>query len=266
MRPIVVIPTRLGSSRLPGKALTDINGQPMIAHVWRRGLEADIGPVVVACGDRQIAEVIGDLGGHAVLTDPALPSGSDRAHAALNVADPQARYDTVVVLQGDLPAMDPATVGATLEPLRRDEGCEIATLATEIEDQLELQAPSVVKIALAIQPGESIGRAVYFSRSVIPAGAGKYYHHVGMYTYRRAALARYVGLPRGILEQRESLEQLRALEFGMRIDAAVIRTEPLGVDTLADLERAKTLLSVYPLPAAAAGTASSRSPSDADGG
>ena len=248
MRPIVVIPTRLGSTRLPGKALTDINGQPMIAHVWRRGLEADIGPVVVACGDQKIADVIHDLGGLAVMTNAALPSGSDRAYAALSVADPEGRHDIVVVLQGDLPTIDPATVAATLEPLRRDDACDIATLATEIEDPLELQAPHVVKIALAIQPGETIGRAVYFSRSVIPAGVGKHYHHVGMYTYRRPALARYVGLPRGVLEQRESLEQLRAIEFGMRIDASVVRTEPLGVDTLADLERAKVLLSIYPLP------------------
>jgi 3-deoxy-manno-octulosonate cytidylyltransferase (CMP-KDO synthetase) len=246
MRPIVVIPTRLGSTRLPGKALTDINGLPMIAHVWRRGIEADIGPVVVACGDLPIVDVIRDLGGHAVLTDAALPSGSDRAYAALTVADTEAQHDVVVVLQGDLPTIDPTTIKATLEPLRRDTACDIATLATEIADPLELQAPSVVKIALAIQPGDSIGRAVYFSRSVIPAGAGKYYHHIGMYTYRRSALARYVSLPRGVLEQRESLEQLRALEFGMRIDATVIQTEPLGVDTLADLERAKLLLSVYP--------------------
>jgi 3-deoxy-manno-octulosonate cytidylyltransferase (CMP-KDO synthetase) len=252
MRPIVVIPTRLGSSRLPGKALTDINGQPMIAHVWQRGLEADIGPVVVACGDRQIADVIQDLGGHAILTDPTLPSGSDRAHAALSIADPHARHDMVIILQGDLPTIDPATIAATLEPLRREEACDIATLATEIEDPSELQAPSVVKIALAIAPGENIGRAVYFSRSVIPAGAGKHYHHVGMYTYRRQALARFVGLSRGVLEQRESLEQLRAIEHGMRIDAAVIRTEPLGVDTLADLERAKLLLSTSSPSAASA--------------
>jgi 3-deoxy-manno-octulosonate cytidylyltransferase (CMP-KDO synthetase) len=177
-----------------------------------------------------------------VLTDPALPSGSDRAHAALSMVDPGARHDTVVVLQGDLPTIDPATVRATLKPLERESDCDIATLATEIDDPLELQAPNVVKIALAIQPGETIGRAVYFSRSVVPAGVGKYYHHVGMYTYRRDALARYVNLPRGVLEQRESLEQLRAIEHGMRIDAIVIRTEPLGVDTLADLERAKSLL------------------------
>jgi 3-deoxy-manno-octulosonate cytidylyltransferase (CMP-KDO synthetase) len=242
MRPIVVIPTRLGSTRLPGKALTDINGSPMIAHVWRRGIEADIGPVVVACGDQPIVDAVRGLGGHAVLTDPALPTGSDRAHAALEVVDPDGTHDVAVVLQGDLPTIDPVTVRATLEPLRRDAEVSIATLATEIDDPLELQAPQVVKIALAIQPGETIGRALYFSRAVIPAGVGKHYHHVGMYTYRREALARYVGLPRGVLEQRENLEQLRALEFGMRIDAAVIETEPLGVDTLADLERARELL------------------------
>jgi 3-deoxy-manno-octulosonate cytidylyltransferase (CMP-KDO synthetase) len=242
MHPVVVIPTRLGSTRLPGKALTDINGSPMIAHVWRRGMEADIGPVIVACGDQQIVDVIQDHGGRAVLTDPTLPTGSDRAHAALRIADPHDTHDVVVVLQGDLPTIDPLTVRATLRPLRRDMDVSIATLATEIDDPLELQAPQVVKIALAIKPGDSVGRAIYFSRAVIPAGAGKHYHHVGMYTYRREALARYVGLPRGVLERRENLEQLRAIEFGMRIDAAVIDTEPLGVDTLADLERARELL------------------------
>lgn len=242
MRPIVIIPTRLGSTRLPGKALTEINGQPMIAHIWRRGLEADIGPVVVACGDQAIVDVIAGLGGRAVLTDPNLPTGSDRAHAAAQLIDADAAFDIVVVLQGDLPTIDPATIRATMEPLSRHADCSIATLATEIEGPIELQAPSVVKIALAIHPEDTIGRAVYFSRAVIPAGAGKHYHHVGMYTYRRDALAGYVGLPRGVLEQRESLEQLRALEHGMRMDAKVIRTEPLGVDTLADLERARELL------------------------
>jgi 3-deoxy-manno-octulosonate cytidylyltransferase (CMP-KDO synthetase) len=242
MRPIVIIPTRLGSTRLPGKALTDINGDPMIVHVWRRGLEADIGPVIVACGDQAIVDVINDLGGRAVLTDATLPTGSDRAHAALEFTDPKAAHDVVVVLQGDLPTIDPATIRATLEPLSRPADCSIATLATEIEDPIELQAPSVVKIALAIRPSETIGRAVYFSRAVIPAGAGKHYHHVGMYAYRREALTKYVNLARGVLEQRESLEQLRAIEHGMRMDAKVIRTEPLGVDTLADLERARELL------------------------
>lgn len=242
MRPIVIIPTRLGSTRLPGKALIDINGRPMIEHVWRRGIEADAGPVVIACGDQQIADVVHGFGGHAVLTDPALPTGSDRAQAALSLIDPEGKHDVVVVLQGDLPTIEPATVRATLNPLEQNPDCDIATLATEIEDPMELQAPQVVKIALSIQPQASIGRAIYFSRAVIPSGVGKHYHHIGMYTYRRDALARFVTLPRGVLEQRENLEQLRALEAGMRIDAAVIQTEPLGVDTLADLQRARVLL------------------------
>ncbi len=241
MHPIVVIPTRLGSTRLPGKALTDIAGEPMVVHVWRRGLEADIGPVIVACGDAPIAEAIRAVGGKAVLTDPALPTGSDRVQAALAEIDPGRRYDIVVVLQGDLPTIEPSVLRATLAPLE-DAAVDIATLATLITDPLELQAPQVVKIALAIRPGAPVGRAVYFSRSVIPGGAGPHYHHVGLYTYRRDALERFVTLPRGVLEQRESLEQLRAIENGMRIDAAVIESEPLGVDTLADLERAREIL------------------------
>jgi 3-deoxy-manno-octulosonate cytidylyltransferase (CMP-KDO synthetase) len=214
----------------------------MIVHVWRKGPEADIGPVIVACGDQAIVDVINDLGGRAVLTDPNLPTGSDRAYAALEFTDLEAAHDVVVVLQGDLPTIDPATIRATLEPLPRHSECSIATLATEIEDPIDLQAPSVVKIALAIYPDETIGRAVYFSRAVIPSGVGKYYHHVGMYAYRREALKKYVNLARGVLEQRESLEQLRAIEHGMRMDVKVIQTEPLGVDTLADLERARELL------------------------
>jgi 3-deoxy-manno-octulosonate cytidylyltransferase (CMP-KDO synthetase) len=140
--------------------------------------------------DQAIVDVINDLGGRAVLTDTSLPTGSDRKHAALELTDPEAAHDAIVVLQGDLPTIDPATVRATLEPLSRHSECSIATLATEIEDPIELQAPSVVKIALAIHPDETIGRAVYFSRAVIPAGAGKHYHHVGMYAYRREALMR----------------------------------------------------------------------------
>ncbi|MER8473686.1 3-deoxy-manno-octulosonate cytidylyltransferase [Mesorhizobium sp. M1328] len=242
MRPIVIIPTRLGSSRLPGKALSDINGQPMIAHVWRRGIEAGIGPLVVACGDQEIVNAVREFGGRPVLTDSALPSGSDRAYAALCEVDPEEEYDTVVVLQGDLPTIDPAAIKATLAPLVRDTECEIATLATVIDDPAELHAPQVVKIALAMIPGDSIGRAVYFSRMVIPYGTGEHYHHIGMYTYRREALAKYVSLPCGVLEQREGLEQLRAIEYGMRIDVNVIQTEPLGVDTTVDLERARALL------------------------
>jgi len=217
MRPVVVIPSRLGSTRLPGKALKDINGQPMVAHVWRRAVEAGVGPVVVACGDRQIANVIRGLGGHAVLTNPTFPSGSDRAQAAMATIDPDAHHDVVVVLQGDLPTIDPTTVQATLEPLRRDAACDIATLATEIDDPLELQASSVVKIALAVRPGQTIGRAVYFSRSVIPSGVGAHYHHVGIYTYRREALDRYVGLPQGVLAHHPSVFLCARLTAGVRV-------------------------------------------------
>lgn len=245
MRPIVVIPTRLGSTRLPGKALADIAGEPLIVHVWRRAIEAAIGPVLVACGDAPIADVIRTIGGAVILTDPALPTGSDRVQAALALTDPSHSFDTVVVLQGDLPTIDPAVLRATLPPLEEPE-VSIATLATEITDPGELAAPQVVKIALALRPGQRSGRALYFSRAVIPGGAGPHYHHVGLYTYRRAALERYVALPRGVLEMREHLEQLRALENGMRIDAALIASEPLGVDTPADLARARSLLAGAP--------------------
>ncbi|HUC18548.1 MAG TPA: 3-deoxy-manno-octulosonate cytidylyltransferase [Acetobacteraceae bacterium] len=241
VHPVVVIPTRLGSTRLPGKALTEIAGDPMIVHVWRRGIEAGIGPVYVACGDAPIADAIRAVGGQAVLTDPALPTGSDRVQAALAIIDPERRHDVIVVLQGDLPTIEPSILHATLAPLA-DPAVDIATLATVITDPLELQAPQVVKIALAISPGAQMGRAIYFSRAVIPGGAGPHYHHVGLYTYRRAALERFVRLPQGVLEQRENLEQLRALENGMRIDVAVIESEPLGVDTLIDLERARVIL------------------------
>ncbi len=241
MNPIVVIPTRLGSTRLPGKALAEIAGAPMIVHVRRRGLEAGIGPVLVACGDAAIAEAVRAVGGEAVLTDPALPTGSDRVQAALAAIDPDRRHDVVVVLQGDLPTIEPSVLRATLAPLA-DPAVDISTLATLIADQGEREAPQVVKIALGLRPGARVGRALYFSRSVIPGGPGPHYHHVGLYTYRRAALERFVTLPRGVLEARESLEQLRALENGMRIDVTLIESEPLGVDTQADLERARALL------------------------
>lgn len=242
MNPIVVIPTRLGSSRLPGKALKEIAGTPMIAHVWRRGIEADVGPVIVAAGDQAIVDVIESIGGRAILTDPSLPSGSDRAAAALRMVDPDGRYDTVICLQGDLPTIEPTVVRATLEPLAREPACDIATLATVIGSRDELEAAQVVKAALAIEPDAVIGRAIYFSRAIIPAGADKHFHHVGLYTYRRSALQRYVALPEGILERIEKLEQLRALEHGMRIDVRVVETEPLGVDTDIDLERARVQL------------------------
>lgn len=231
----------MASTRLPGKPLADIHGEPMIVHVWRRGVEAAVGPVVVACAETAIADAVERAGGRAVLTDPALPSGSDRIAAALASLDPERRHDAVVCLQGDLPTLVPAMIPAALDPLM-DPAVDIGTLATEIADADEREAPSVVKIAVAFPPGRRIARALYFSRAVIPAGTGPHYHHIGLYTYRRAALERFVALPPGVLERRESLEQLRALEAGMRIDVALVDTLPLGVDTPADLARAREIL------------------------
>ncbi len=241
MTPIVVIPTRLASTRLPGKPLADIHGEPMIVHVWRRAVEAAVGPVVVACAEAEIARAVERAGGRAMLTDPAHPSGSDRIAEAVRRLDPERRHDAVVNVQGDLPTLTAEAVRAALAALA-DPAVDIGTLATEIRDASELQAPQVVKIAIAFAPGRRVARALYFSRMAIPSGAGPHYHHIGLYAYRRAALERFVALPPGLLERRESLEQLRALEAGMRIDAALVDTVPLGVDTPADLARARELL------------------------
>jgi 3-deoxy-manno-octulosonate cytidylyltransferase (CMP-KDO synthetase) len=242
---IVLIPARMASTRLPGKPLADIAGVPMIVQVLRRALEAEVGPVVVACAEPEIAEAVEQAGGHAVLTRPDHPSGSDRICAALGIVDPQRRYDIVVNLQGDLPTLEPALVRAALGPLA-DPGCDIATLVAPLASDDERDNPNVVKVALALADGADAGRALYFSRSPIPWGEGPHWHHIGLYAYRRKALERFVSLPPGALEQRERLEQLRALEHGMRIDAAVVGTVPLGVDTPGDLERARALLATAP--------------------
>ncbi len=240
--PIVVIPARLASTRLPGKPLADIAGVPMIVHVWRRACDAGIGPVVVACGDEEIALAVRAAGGEAVMTRPDHPSGSDRVFEAVEAVDPGRAHDIVVNVQGDLPTLDPAVIGAVLEPLA-EPLVDIATLVAEITDPAERDDPNTVKAAVAIAPGARIGRALYFSRLAVPSGDGPLYHHIGLYGFRRAALARFVGLPPGILERRERLEQLRALEAGMRIDVACVDTVPDGVDTPADLERARARLS-----------------------
>lgn len=239
--PIVLIPARLAATRFPDKPLAEIHGQPMIVHVWRRAVEAEVGPVLVAAGDAAIAQAIRDAGGEAVLTDPELPSGSDRIHAALGSYDSERRYDAVINLQGDLPTIEPAAVRASLTPLR-DAEVDIATIGAEITREAERTDPNVVKAVAAIAPGESIGRCLYFTRATAPAGDGPLIHHIGLYAYRRAALERFVELAPGILEQREKLEQLRALEAGLRIDIALVDTVPLGVDTPADLERAAAIL------------------------
>lgn len=250
--PVVVVPARLASTRLPDKPLADIHGKPMIVHVWERAVAAAVGPVVVACAEAAIAEAVRAAGGEAVLTDPDLPSGSDRVEQALRTYDPEGRYDAVVNLQGDLPTLDPALVRAVLQPLS-DPAVDVATLAAEIVEPSERDDPNVVKAVFAPRaraapdaPDAPVGRALYFTRATAPAGDGPLYHHIGIYAYRRTALARFVSLPPGALEQRERLEQLRALEDGMRIEVAVVRTVPLGVDTPADLDRARRLLAPGP--------------------
>jgi len=213
----------------------------MIVHVWARAVEADVGPVVVACAEQEIFNAIGDVGGQAVLTDPDHPSGSDRAYEALCIVDPQGRFDAIVNIQGDLPTIEAQAVRAALRPLA-DERVDIATLVSEITDDTERDNPNVVKAALSLGAGMDIGRALYFSRQRVPSGDGPHYHHIGLYAFRRRALERFVGLPPAPLEKRERLEQLRALEDGMRIDAALVDTVPLGVDTPAELQRARGML------------------------
>ena len=239
--PIVLIPARMKSTRLPGKPLADIGGAPMIVQVWRRAMEAGLGPVCVAAAEPEIAEAVTRAGGTAVLTDPDHPSGSDRIFEALKKADPQGRHDAIVNLQGDLPTIDPAIIRRVMEPLA-DDAVDIATLAVEITREAERTDPNVVKAVAAFGGGNRIARALYFSRATVPANAGPHYHHIGLYAYRRAALERFVALPPGLLEKREKLEQLRALEAGMRIDVALVDTLPLGVDTPAELERARAIL------------------------
>ena len=245
-RPIVVIPARLASRRLPDKPLALIGGEPMIVQVWRRACEADVGPVLVAAAEPAIAEAVRAAGGQAVLTDPDLPSGTDRIWAALGQADPRQRHDLVINLQGDLPTLAPALIRAVLEPLA-EPAVHVATLAAPIVAPEERANPNVVKVAAALDgDGPAIARALYFSRAPVPwAGPDDdlaLYHHIGIYAFRRDALARFVALPPSPLERREKLEQLRALEAGLRIEVARVDTVPLGVDTPADLAKAREIL------------------------
>ncbi len=233
LNPLILIPARLASTRLPNKPLAPIGDAAMIVQVWRRACESALAPVAVACDSEAIAAVVQQAGGKAVLTDPALPSGSDRIWAALQEIDPAGKHDVIVNLQGDMPTLDPKVIGAVLKPLDNPE-VDIATLAARIHTEEEKANPAVVKVAMSGQ-----GRALYFSRALIPAGEGVHYHHIGIYAYRRPALQEFVSLPPSLLEQREKLEQLRALEAGMRIDVAVVDTVPLGVDTPEQLEMAR---------------------------
>jgi 3-deoxy-manno-octulosonate cytidylyltransferase (CMP-KDO synthetase) len=243
VNPIVLIPARMASTRLPGKPLADILGEPMIVQVWRRAVEADVGRVVVAAGEAEIADAVAAAGGEAVLTAPSHPSGTDRISEALNRVDPDGRHDLIVNVQGDLPVLEPKTVRAAMAALTRMPDAAMGTVACPIESESDLPPTSGVnKLAVAWEPDGRFGRALYFSRLPIPYGGATVFHHIGLYTYRRAALDRLVALPPSPLEQSEKLEQLRALEAGMRIEVGRVETVPLGVDTPAQLEQARRLL------------------------
>lgn len=242
--PIILIPARLASERLPNKPLADIHGKPMILHSVERALEADLGPVAVAAADPEIVAVIKDAGHNAVLTKPAHPSGSDRIHEAANLLDPDGKHDVVINAQGDYPTLNPRTMRAALAPLAADAGVDIATLAAPVLDETERNDPNTPKIVAGFPEAglPPLARALYFSRATLPWGIGPVYHHIGLYAFRRAALNRFVALPPSILERRERLEQLRALENGMRMDAALVDGVPVGVDTVEDLNKAREIL------------------------
>lgn len=238
MNPIVIIPARLAAARLPGKPLADIGGASMIVRVLRCAQAAGAWPVAVAAGDPQIVEAVTAAGGRAVLTDPGLPSGSDRILAALAQLDPHGAHDVVINLQGDMPFVAPQVLEACVNLLAREAACDIATVVALEDSEVDRTNPDVVKAVLAIPAGGRAGRALYFTRSTL-FGPGPVWRHIGIYGYRRAALERFTAAPPSALELREKLEQLRALELGLQIWAAAIDTPPISVDTPADLERAR---------------------------
>lgn len=237
---LVLIPARMAATRLPGKPLADIHGVPMIVHVWRRASEAQIGPVVVATDDADIAAAVRAAGGEAVITRADHENGSARIHEAANLVDSARHYDVIVNVQGDLPTIEPASIAACFAPLS-DSAVDIATIAALIDRDEERTNPNVVKIVGSPLSANRL-RALYFTRATAPWGEGPLLHHIGLYAYRRAALDRFVSLPQSPLELREKLEQLRALEDGMRIDVMVIDHVPRGVDTPPDLDRARAIL------------------------
>lgn len=240
-RILVLIPARMAATRLPGKPLADIAGQPMIVHVLRRAEAAGIGRVAVATDTPEIAAVVAAHGGEAVMTRADHPSGSDRIHEAMQKLDPEGKAEIVINLQGDFPTITPATIREVLPPFA-DPAVDIVTLASQIHTEEEDLAPSVVK-AIGSPIGPRRLRALYFTRATAPYGNGPRYHHIGLYAYRRAALERFVSLPPSPLERQESLEQLRAVEAGMRIDIMIVDSVPRGVDTPPDLETARSILS-----------------------
>ena len=245
---IVTIPARLAATRLPNKPLADIHGRPMIVHVWERVVAAigSIDQVIVAAGDAEIVDVMQSAGGRVVLTDPDLPSGSDRVFRAIQEIEKQdgITLEHIINVQGDLPTLAPEIVKKTANLLQ--DGSDMASLVAKIIDPREIDNPNVVKAIVswdaASTKQEKVGRGIYFTRAAAPSGDGPYYHHIGIYGYQRDALEKFVNLPPSTLEKREKLEQLRALEDGMTIRLACVDTIPLGVDTQEDLERARKIL------------------------
>jgi 3-deoxy-manno-octulosonate cytidylyltransferase (CMP-KDO synthetase) len=242
---VILIPARMSAARLPGKPMADIAGEPMIVHVWRRAMEAECGRVIVATDAEAVRAAIRKAGGEAIMTRGDHQSGSDRIFEALGRADPDGDFELVVNMQGDLPTLDPRLVRACLAPLDvplRAGGPHIATICAEIDTTEDRTNPNIVKVVGSPTKDPKLLRALYFTRATAPHGDGPLYHHIGIYAYRRSALERFVELRPSPLEKREKLEQLRALEDGMRIEVAIVDTVPLGVDTPADLEIARRLM------------------------
>jgi len=242
---IVVIPARMASTRLPGKPLADIHGLPMIVHVWRRAMEAKVGQVLVAAAENEIAEVVKAHGGDAIVTDPNLPSGSDRIAAALRMRDPRGKYEFVLNLQGDLPVIDPLAIQRCLAGLV-NEAVDISTIAAPIADPADVANPNIVKAIAPLSGEREVAFARDFVRQIGPEHAPPYWHHIGLYAYRREALERFVALPVSQREEERRLEQMRALDNGMKIAVVRVDTVPLGVDTAAELEIARQLLRTAP--------------------
>jgi 3-deoxy-manno-octulosonate cytidylyltransferase (CMP-KDO synthetase) len=237
-RPLIVIPSRIGATRLPRKPLAEIAGEPMIVHVWRAAMNAEVGDVVVATDSLDIAVAVEKAGGRPVMTRTDHPSGSDRVFEAVNLVDPTGQVDIIVNVQGDQPLLDPALLRDCVAPLN-DPAVDIASLVAEITDPAKVLEPSVVKMIGTPSGSTGVLRALYFTRAPAPYGPGPLFHHIGLYAYRRDALAQFVKLPPSPLEIREQLEQLRALEAGMRIDVKRVDHVPMSVDTPADLEKVR---------------------------
>jgi len=238
---LIIIPARMAATRLPGKPLALINDEPMIVHVWKRACQSEAGPVIVACGEIEIKETIEKYGGKAILTDPNLPSGSDRVWSAAEIYDPNGKFDIIVNVQGDQPTLDPKHISRTIDALR-DSNSNMSTLITPINNQGEVNDPSVIKVAIDFQENTNVATALYFSRNPIPYGEGPLYHHVGIYGFTRASLKKFVSIKPSELEKRERLEQLRALTNGFKISAYLVDHSPPSVDTPEDLERVRMIL------------------------